>query len=140
MADEVGGERHVLRDLREYQRASVRAIVDGLKVKYWYTPVVPWGWTIAGLIEHLGGAARHWFQQVIADSNVEFPWDEGRPEYDPDAAFLCDRPSADILAYYRDQCRRSDQVLSGVALDAAPEENTAAAISSPAMCARSFSK
>jgi len=74
----------------------------------------------SGLIEHLGGAQRHWFQRVVADSNVEFPWDEGRPEYDPDAAFLGDRPSADILEYYRDPYRRSDEVLSGVALDAAP--------------------
>ncbi len=44
----------------------------------------------------------------------------GTAPYDPEAAFVCDRPSADIVAFYRDQCRRSDEVLAVTALSAAP--------------------
>ena len=33
---------------------------------------------------------------------------------------MCDRPSADIVAFYRDQCRRSDEVLATTSLSAAP--------------------
>src|SRR5579862_1093979 len=50
----------------EYQRASVRSIVGGLSEEAWHTPVVPSGWTVAGMVEHLGNAERHWFQEVVA--------------------------------------------------------------------------
>ncbi|HXW87194.1 MAG TPA: DinB family protein [Streptosporangiaceae bacterium] len=103
-----------------YQRASVLSIVEGLSERDWHRPVVPSGWTPAGLVEHLGGAERHWFQQVVNGFEVELPWDEGRPAYDPEAAFVCDRPSADIVAYYREQCERSDAVLASTPLSAPP--------------------
>lgn len=44
------------------QRDSVLSIVAGLDERAWQRPVVPSGWTPAGLVEHLGGAERHWFQ------------------------------------------------------------------------------
>jgi Protein of unknown function (DUF664) len=68
------------------------------------------------MVEHLGNAERHWFQEVIAGSPVDLPWDEGRPAYDPDGSFTCDRPSSDVLGYYRAMCDRSDEVLAGVSL------------------------
>jgi hypothetical protein len=36
------------------------------------------------------------------------------------AAFTCDWPSADIMADYREECRRSDEVLAVTPLSAAP--------------------
>ena len=74
----------------EYQRASVRSIVEGLNEDAWHTPVVASGWTVAGIVEHLGGAERHWFQEVVAGLREDQPWDEGRPPYDPAMAFTCD--------------------------------------------------
>jgi hypothetical protein len=68
------------------------------------------------MVEHLGNAERHWFQEVIAGSSADLPWDEGRPPYHPKMAFTCERPSADVLGYYRDQCKRADEILAGVAL------------------------
>jgi hypothetical protein len=35
-------------------------------------------------------------------------------------AFTCDRPSSDVLGYYREQCDRSDEVLAGIDLSDAP--------------------
>jgi len=42
------------------------------------------------------------------------------PDYEPQTAFTCERPVADILAYYREQCERSNAVLDSVALTDAP--------------------
>jgi hypothetical protein len=117
-AGEADEERQALLHFLRYQRDSVLSIVGDLDEDAWHRPVVPSGWTPAGLVEHLGNAERHWFQQVIAGSDDWLPWDEGRPPYDPEAAFTCDRPSADVLAYYREQCRRSDEVLAQVPLSA----------------------
>jgi hypothetical protein len=102
------------------QRDAVLCIVAGLDEQAWHRPVVPSGWTPAGLVQHLGDAERHWFQQVVMGSEVDLPWDEGRPPYDPQAAFVSDRPAAEIIGYYRDQCARSDAVLALTPLSAPP--------------------
>jgi hypothetical protein len=120
MADELDDEKRALLHFLEYQRASVLSIVEGLDEKSWHRSVVPSGWTPAGLVEHLGGAERHWFQQVVTGSEIDLPWDEGRPAYDPDAPLTCDRPSAAVVAYYREQCKRSDAVLAVTPMSARP--------------------
>jgi len=120
MADAPDEEKQALLHFLEYQRASVLSIVEGLNEEAWHKPVVPSGWTPAGLVEHLGDAERHWFQQVVAGSDVDLPWDEGRPAYEPEAPFICDRPAADVIAYYREQCQRSDAVLAATPMSAPP--------------------
>jgi Protein of unknown function (DUF664) len=117
---EVDGGRDQLISCLNYQRDSVLAIVDGLAEEHWHTSVVPSGWTVAGVVEHLGGAERHWFQQVVNGREVELPWDQGLPEYDPKAPQVCDRPSADVRAYYEEQCGRSGEVLAGVSMSDRP--------------------
>jgi len=113
-------EDQVLLAFLEAQRDAVLSIVAGLDEAAWHRPVVPSGWTPAGLVEHLGGAERHWFQGVVAGSGTELPWDEGLPPYDPEAAFVIDRSSAEVIGYYRDQCARSDAVLAVTPLPAPP--------------------
>jgi len=112
--------RRDLLECLEYQRSSARSIVAGLAEEAWHTPVVPSGWTVAGMVEHLGNVERHWFLEVVAGSRVDLSWDDGRPPYDPAMSFTCDRPSPAVLGYYREQCDRSDQILAGVALSDAP--------------------
>jgi hypothetical protein len=113
-------DREALLAFLAAQRAVVLSIVAGLDEKAWQRPAVPSGWTPAGMVAHLGNAERHWFQGVVTGSIEELPWDEGLPPYDPHAAFVCDRPSAEIIAYYRDQCARSDAVLAVTPLSAPP--------------------
>jgi uncharacterized damage-inducible protein DinB len=120
MADAEDEEKRALLHFLRYQRDSVLSIVAGLDEEAWHRSVVPSGWTPAGLVEHLGDAERHWFQRVVAGSGAALPWDEGRPPYDPEAAFVCDRPSAEVIGYYRDQCARSDAVLAATSLSASP--------------------
>ena len=44
----------------------------------------------------------------------------GPAPYDPTAAFVSDLPSAEIIAFYRDQCAQSDAVLAVTPLSARP--------------------
>jgi len=120
MTDEDDGEECALLHYLAYQRASVLSIVDGLDEESWHTSVVPSGWTPAGLVEHLGDAERHWFQLVVTGSADALPRDAGRPPYNPRAPFICEHPSAEVLAYYREQCEISDAVLARTSMSAAP--------------------
>ena len=100
-------------------------IVEGLPEDAWQKPVVPSGWTVAGMLWHLGGVEQHWLQRVVTGVTEERPADEEAGEdeqggYDPEAAFTCELPSADLIANYRDECRRSDAVLAVSPLSAAP--------------------
>ncbi|MGH3473147.1 MAG: DUF664 domain-containing protein [Nocardioidaceae bacterium] len=109
----------------QYQRASVRSIVEGLSEEAWHTSVVPSGWTPAGMVAHLGGAERHWTCEVILDHDPGHPFDGDFGEdddepYDPNAPFVIDWPSSKVLAYYRDQTQQTDEMLSVTALGSAP--------------------
>ncbi len=116
-------ESRMLLSFLQRQRDAVLKIVEGLPEEAWQTPVVPSGWTVAGMLAHLGGAEHHWFQNVTVGGAEEPPSDqeeEEASEYDPNAAFTCDWPSADIIADYRAECRKSDEVLAVTPLSAAP--------------------
>jgi uncharacterized damage-inducible protein DinB len=105
----------MLRSFLRAQRESVLAIVEGLSEEAWHRSVVPTCWTPAGMLEHLGGAEWHWFQGVVAGKEPELPEDanEDRPPYDPmSAVFTTDESSAEVLAFYRNQCAESESVLA----------------------------
>src|ERR1700691_6120430 len=59
----------------QYQRDSVLKIVEGMPEEAWQTPVVPSGWTVAGMLWHLGGVEHHWRQQVTTGVRAEPPAD-----------------------------------------------------------------
>ena len=116
-------ESRMLLDFLQRQRDAVLQIVDGLPEEDWQRPVVPSGWTVAGMLAHIGGAEYHWFQQVTAGRVPEPQPDAEEDEeggYDPNAAFTCDEPSAEIIASYRQVCAMSDEVLAVTPLSAAP--------------------
>jgi hypothetical protein len=121
MTEPPDDEKRALLGFLEYQRASVLSIVEGLDEQAWHKSVVPSGWTPAGMVEHLGDAERHWFQRVVTGTEVELAWDEGRPPYDAESAFICDRPAAQVLGYYVNQCARADAVLAVTPLSASPK-------------------
>ena len=113
----------MLRAFLRAQRESVLAIVEGLSEEAWHRSVVPTGWTPAGMVEHLGGAEWHWFQGVVAGKQPELPGDvdEDQPPYDPrSVVFTTDASSAEILAFYRDQCAQSESVLATTPLSSPP--------------------
>jgi Protein of unknown function (DUF664) len=117
-------ESRVLLGFLQDQRDAVLRIVEALPEESWQKVVVPSGWTVAGMLWHLGGVEHHWLQRVVTGVSEEPPADEEAAadggEYDPEAAFTCDLPGADLIAGYREECRRSDEVLAVTPLSAAP--------------------
>ena len=108
-------ERADLLVFLQAQRRSVLAIVDGLDEAGFNKPTVPSGWTPLGLIEHLAHAERFWFQQVLTGQAAPLPW---LPHHD--VAFVASREPNQVLAFYRNQCARSDTALAATTLDATP--------------------
>jgi hypothetical protein len=107
-------EKRTLTAFLRAQRSSVLAIVDGLDEKALTTAVVPSGWTPLGLLEHLGYAERHWFQETATASAEPLPWP------DPVVPLTTPRPPSVVFAFYRGQCERSDAVIAATPLDAPP--------------------
>jgi hypothetical protein len=102
------------------QRDAVLAIVAGLSETALRTPVLPSGWTPLGLVEHLGHAERHWFQRVATGSMEALPWPDDDDDEDADAPFVTAQPTAAVVAFYRAQCARSNEVLAATGLDTPP--------------------
>jgi hypothetical protein len=117
---EESDEKAALFQFLEYQRASVRAIVEGLSEEAWHTSVVPSGWTPAGFVEHLAGAEYHWFQEVIEGIKVDFSSEEGFVPYDPYAAFVSDLPASEVLRNYVEECERSNAVFAQRSMSTKP--------------------
>jgi hypothetical protein len=90
------------------QRERVFAVVDGLDDAQLRTAALPSGWTPLGLIEHLGHAEWHWFQEVALGVADPMPLPD-----EPDEAKA-------VFAYYREQIDRADEVLRTTPLDSAP--------------------
>jgi uncharacterized damage-inducible protein DinB len=107
------GEKDALLMFLEAQRASVLAIIDGLEAEALTTPVLPSGWTPLGLVEHLGYAERHWFQEIATGSAEPLPWP------DDDTPLITSPPSV-VLEFYRTQCERSNAVLASMPLSTPP--------------------
>jgi uncharacterized damage-inducible protein DinB len=103
-------ERSALLGFLDAQRSSVLAIVEGLDEDAIRRLAVPSGWSPLGMIEHLAGAERFWFQRVVAGRQGAL---EGQSsDTEPGAA--------EVLAAYRAECARSDAVLTSLALGARP--------------------
>jgi len=113
-------ERAALMTFLRAQRQSVLAVVDSLDDDRMRRVTVPSGWTPLGLIEHLGYAERFWFQQVLTGQAAALPWPPTASGDGQDDAFVTGHRLEEVLAFYREQCRVSDQMLSSTALAANP--------------------
>jgi uncharacterized damage-inducible protein DinB len=116
---EIDPHQSQLSEFLRAQRRSVVAIVEGLGEAALRQTVVPSGWTPLGMIEHLAHAERFWFQHVVTGQVGDLPWPTAHSD-DEDGPFASEHSVAAVLAFYRDQCERSDAVLSSVTLDAKP--------------------
>ena len=103
-------ERAALDAYLRAQRDSVLAILDGLDEAALRHSVVPSGWTPLSLLEHLGHAERFWAQAVLAGKVSPLPWPSDQE----------DRRVDDVVAFYRDQCARTDVIVAGLELDGRP--------------------
>lgn len=107
----------VIVDFLDAQRSRVLAVVAGLDAEQLTTRVLPSGWTPLGMIEHLGHAERHWFQQVALGTATPLPWPD---ENDAGGPFVTPRDAEAVFAFYRDQIARADDVLAATPLSTEP--------------------
>jgi hypothetical protein len=101
-------EKSTLLTFLRAQRAVVLAILDGLGEEALTKAVLPSGWTPLGMVEHLGDAEWHWFQEIVTGTAGPL-----LGEHTP-------RTPAAVFAYYREQCRRSDEIFAATPLSATP--------------------
>jgi len=99
------------------QRRHVLGIVDGLDDADLRRPVLPSGWSPLTMLSHLTHDDElFWFGAVVArDEDVVARVLTADGWSVPD-----DVAAADVLAAYREQTRRSDEILRAADLDAAP--------------------
>jgi hypothetical protein len=116
---ELGRETAVLLDYLGGQRRHVLGILDGLDEDALRRAVLPSGWSCLGLVHHLTvDVELFWFGAVVAGDS------EAIAELDriADDGWLVPEGATapDVLAGYRRQCDRSDEVIRASDLDAAP--------------------
>ncbi|MDT5390102.1 MAG: hypothetical protein QOE04_3743 [Mycobacterium sp.] len=70
------GDASVLIAFLDAQRTRALNIIAGLDERQLRTEVLPSGWTPLGMIEHLGHAERHWFQEVALGTADQLPWQD----------------------------------------------------------------
>jgi uncharacterized damage-inducible protein DinB len=108
-------ERQALVSSPADQRHHVLGIVEGLSEEDLRRPVLPSGWTCAGLVRHLAiDVERFWFRAVVAG--------EPMPDDEPDNAWKVpvDATAAAVLDGYRREIERADAIIAATSLDSAP--------------------
>lgn len=107
-------EKAALVAFLESQRAAVLEILDGLDEKALTSAVLPSRWTPLAMVEHLGYAERHWFQEVLTGSAEPLPWADPPP-------LTTTRPKNTVFAFYQEQRDRANAIIDGTPLDTVPK-------------------
>jgi uncharacterized damage-inducible protein DinB len=105
-------EAAALRRFLQAQRDSVVAVMEGLDDDLASAVVVPTGWSLVDLVDHLRGAEQHWFAHVVS----------GRAESGDDPFYSglvgrSRRSVRDVVRAYQEQCTDSNQVIATHGLD-----------------------
>jgi hypothetical protein len=106
-------------DLMNYlteQRKHVLGILENLPEKAMRRPVLPTGWTCAGLIQHLAlDVERFWFRQVMTGEQVE------QDEFgDNGWQVRSEVSAAAVLGLYRREIELADKIITATSLEAPP--------------------
>ena len=101
------------------QRQHVLGIVDGLDDAALRRPVLPSGWSIAGLVNHLAvDDERFWFQAVVAGDPAVIAEVESA---DGNAWQVPSEMSArSVVDRYRAEAARSDEVIAATSIEGEP--------------------
>ena len=94
-------------------RAHVRAVLDGVSEADRHRPLVPSGWSMVGLVQHLAfDVERFWFRVVMAGEDVALF--EGSQAWQVDPSISSD----EVLASYERECALADAVIGSTPLHA----------------------
>jgi uncharacterized damage-inducible protein DinB len=108
----------VLLDCLDNQRGHVIGILDGLPGEAMHQAVLPSGWTILGLVQHLAlDVERFWFREVVAGEGAEPDPDDNSPSA---WVVALDKPPALVLDRYRQEIERANAIIGATPLDSEP--------------------
>ena len=119
--DSTGGERQVLESFLDFHRQVLVSKVDGISENEARHRRVPSKTTLAGLIKHMIGVERAWFQEVLAGRKPE---DIGPNVGGGDESWdLAENETvSSLIKEYEQTCEQSRQTAARFALeDAVPE-------------------
>ena len=108
-------ERQALVSSLAQQRRHVLGILEGLSEEDLRRPILPSGWTCAGLVHHLAiDVERFRFRAVVAGEPV--------PDDEPDNAWQAPAgvTAAAVLDGYRREIELADAIIAATSLDRAP--------------------
>ena len=106
----------------DQQRNHVLGILEGLSDEQLRQPILPSGWTMLGMVNHLTLDDEHyWFRCIVAGESLDFfpeTSDEPRGAWHVAA----NEPAAQVLDRYRDEAARSNAIIAATPLDAPPRQ------------------
>jgi uncharacterized damage-inducible protein DinB len=106
----------LLRSL-DNQREHVLEIVDGLDDDAMRRPVLPTGWNVIGLVQHLAlDVERFWFGSVVAGGRHEDGLAEGQSAW----TVADDLAPQAVLDLYRSEIERANEIITSTPLTAEP--------------------
>lgn len=115
---EDAGEKETLGGLLDFLRATVVNKVAGLTDEQAnLASAPPSTLTSAGLVRHLTGVERFWFAIDFGGLDVPWPWTDNDEDQGSFRSLGKDERLTDLVAAYREECRRSNELSAGADLD-----------------------
>jgi len=111
-------ERRAVRQTLGSQRQNVIDIVDGLADRIAHAPIVPSGWSVSGVVQHLGFVERYWFCDIAAGQECDYPWSDSDPDADWKVAPWASLD--DVVDFYRAEVARADAAIDRLPWDGPP--------------------
>ncbi|MFL6072584.1 MAG: DinB family protein [Mycobacteriales bacterium] len=109
----VADPRELLLGYLDWYRDALMRKIDGLPDELLRAPVEPLGWSPLGLVKHLGWVEKRWLRWGFAAEDV-VPW---HPDGDEAEWRVAGQTTAEVLADYEDQVRRSRALVAAADLD-----------------------
>lgn len=124
----LGGEREVLENTLDLNRAELISVVEGLSDDQARRRLVPSLTSPISLIKHCAVAERIWFQRTVAGMAAD---ECDGPTISGDSSFRVsdDETLADAIAEYRRASARSREIAAGYGLDDVFQHRLAPAVS-----------
>lgn len=106
---------HALNSARDH----VAGVLESLDAEAMLRPVLPTGWSCAGLVQHLAlDVERFWFRGVVAGDQAV--WDGLNADDESAWRWVDGSDPLSVLALYRDEVRLANEVIGSTPLDAPP--------------------
>jgi uncharacterized damage-inducible protein DinB len=110
-------ERTMLVSFLDYFRETMCALVEDLSPEQLRWIPCDGANSIGGLIRHLVYVEEWWFHTSLLDRPREFPWNDDDPNPDQDFVMPDDLSGEGLVASYRAQWARSNEIIDGMSLD-----------------------